>query len=61
MKNDANPTPPRPAEDAKGAEARKPYEAPELIRWGTLHALTQSVGFKGASDGARRGHTRTSF
>ncbi|HEY2874423.1 MAG TPA: lasso RiPP family leader peptide-containing protein [Reyranella sp.] len=61
MKNDATPTPPRPDQDAKDAQSRKPYEAPVLVRWGTLHELTQSTGFKGANDGARKGQTKTSW
>ena len=43
----------------KGAETKKPYEAPVLVRWGTLHELTQAVGYSGASDGAKKGPTRT--
>lgn len=61
VRNDANPAPPRPDQDAKGAEAKKPYEAPTLVRWGTLHELTQSVGSMGASDGGHKGNrNRTS-
>jgi hypothetical protein len=45
----------------KGAETKKPYEAPVLVRWGTLHELTQAVGSMGASDGGRKGNrNRTS-
>jgi hypothetical protein len=58
---DATPTPLRPDESAKDAGAKKPYEAPVLVRWGTLHELTQAVGAKGSSDGARKGPNRTSW
>jgi hypothetical protein len=50
--------PPRPDQDA---ETKKPYEAPVLVRWGTLRDLTQSAGNRGASDGARKGPRNTSF
>ncbi|MGE5149211.1 MAG: lasso RiPP family leader peptide-containing protein [Rhodospirillaceae bacterium] len=59
MKADTTPKSPESAEDAKGAPPKKPYEAPVLVRWGTLHELTQAVGHSGASDGARKGATRT--
>jgi hypothetical protein len=49
---------PKPDQDAP---AKKPYEAPVLVRWGTLQELTRSVGFRGASDGAKKGATRTSY
>jgi len=42
-------------------EAKKPYEAPVLIRWGTLREITQAVGSKGASDGGSKRDKRTSF
>ena len=58
---DTTPTPLRPDENSKDAGAKKPYEAPVLVRWGTLHELTQSAGSRGASDGAKKGATRTSW
>jgi hypothetical protein len=43
-------------------ETKKPYEAPVLVRWGTLCDLTKSVGNSGASDGGRKGNqNRTSY
>ena len=58
VKTDDTPTP-RPDKDA---ETKKPYEAPVLVRWGTLRDLTQSVGNTGASDGGRKGNqNRTSY
>jgi hypothetical protein len=59
--NDATPTPLRPDESPKDSGTKKPYEAPALVRWGTLHELTQSAGNRGASDGARKGQTRTAW
>ncbi|HEY4167554.1 MAG TPA: lasso RiPP family leader peptide-containing protein [Reyranella sp.] len=61
VKSDATTTSPQSEQDAKDADARKPYDAPVLVRWGTLHELTQSAGHKGASDGARKGANRTSW
>lgn len=61
MKNDATPTPLRPDEDAKDAHGEKPYDAPILVRWGTLHELTQAVGNTGSSDGGSKREKRTSF
>jgi hypothetical protein len=45
----------------KDAETKKPYEAPVLVRWGTLRELTQAVGARGASDGGRKGPRNTSL
>lgn len=62
MKNDTTPTPPRPDQDTKDVQAKKPYEAPVLVRWGTLRDLTQSVGARGSSDGGRKGNqNRTGY
>jgi hypothetical protein len=61
VKNDSIPTPPQPNDDATDAQAKKPYEAPVLVRWGTLHELTQHAGYRGASDGGKKGATRTSY
>jgi hypothetical protein len=58
---DPTPTSPQPHDDAKDPGAKKPYEAPALVRWGTLHELTQHAGYRGASDGAKKGATRTSY
>jgi hypothetical protein len=57
VNNDDTPAP-RPD---KGAETKKPYEPPVLVRWGTLRELTESAGYRGASDGAKKGATRTSY
>jgi len=35
----------------KAAPTRKPYEAPVLVRWGTLRDLTLAVGTGGVQDG----------
>jgi hypothetical protein len=32
---------------------KKPYAAPELIRWGTLREITSKIGVKGALDGGK--------
>ncbi len=58
---DATPTSLRPDESSTDAGAKKPYEAPVLVRWGTLHEITQSAGSRGSSDGAKKGATRTSW
>ena len=42
-------------------EAKKPYEAPALVRWGTLRDITQAVGNRGASDGGHKRDKRTSY
>jgi hypothetical protein len=42
-------------------KARKPYEAPVLVEWGSLMDVTQSVGQRGSSDGGHNKHrNRTS-
>ncbi|HLG48103.1 MAG TPA: lasso RiPP family leader peptide-containing protein [Reyranella sp.] len=46
---------------SKAEEEKKTYEAPALIRWGTLREITQSVGNRGASDGGRSRNKRTSY
>jgi hypothetical protein len=57
VKNDDTSTP----QPDKDAETKKPYEAPVLVRWGTLRDVTQAVGSMGASDGGHRGNrNRTS-
>ena len=68
MKNDETPTPPPDKDDTptprsdRDMETKKPYEAPVLVRWGTLCDLTKSVGNSGASDGGRKGNqNRTSY
>jgi len=38
---------------------KRPYAAPSLVTWGTLRDITQAVGNKGNSDGAKKGATRT--
>jgi hypothetical protein len=43
------------------APVKKPYKAPELIRWGSLSETTRSIGFAGSSDGGKRLPNRTHF
>ena len=45
----------------RAEEAKKAYEAPTLVRWGTLREITQAVGNKGASDGGSKSQKRTSY
>lgn len=47
--------------DVSGDKMKRSYEAPELVRWGTLQDLTQAVGNRGASDGGRKNQKRTSY
>lgn len=42
-------------------EAKKPYEPPVLVRWGTVQEITQAVGYKGSSDGGHKTYKRTGF
>jgi hypothetical protein len=49
------------SQSERAEEAKKPYEAPALIRWGTLREITQSAGNRGASDGGSKNQKRTSF
>jgi hypothetical protein len=49
VKTDASTIPSLP-ESGGDDRAKKPYEAPVLIRWGTLHDLTRAVGSRGGSD-----------
>jgi hypothetical protein len=37
---------------------KRPYEAPVLVRWGTLEEMTQHVGAKGPMDGGKNKATR---
>jgi hypothetical protein len=55
------PAQPQRDDTAKDAEAKKPYEAPVLVRWGTLHDVTRAVGATGAADGGKKGPTRTAL
>jgi hypothetical protein len=34
-------------------DKKKPYHAPELVKWGTLAKITQKVGYRGANDGGK--------
>ena len=43
----------------RAAEAKKPYEAPVLVRWGTLQEITRAVGNRGALDGGTKRNKRT--
>ncbi len=48
------PTPP------PSSKAKKPYQAPILVRWGTLRELTEAVGNRGGRDGGKKsGRKRT--
>jgi hypothetical protein len=48
------PTPP------PSSEVKKPYQAPVLVRWGTLLELTEAVGNRGGRDGGKKkGRKRT--
>jgi hypothetical protein len=42
-------------------EAKKTYEAPALLRWGTVQEITRSVGNRGASDGGHKRNKRTDY
>jgi hypothetical protein len=53
-------SPSKRADEAK-EESKKAYEAPALVRWGTLRDITQSVGNRGASDGGHKNQKRTSY
>ncbi|MBS0523900.1 MAG: lasso RiPP family leader peptide-containing protein [Proteobacteria bacterium] len=61
MKSNSTRVSPQPDESAGPIETGKPYEAPALIRWGTLQEVTRAVGNKGASDGGSKNEKRTSF
>jgi len=43
------------AAPAANPPAKKPYDAPTLVKWGTLRDMTQAGGLHGRKDGAR-GH-----
>lgn len=43
----------QPSGDEKSGDEKKPYHAPELVKWGTLAKITQKVGYRGANDGGR--------
>jgi hypothetical protein len=46
---------------AQSSQARKPYKAPELLRWGTMRDITLSAGTKSThSDGAMKNPNKTS-
>ena len=45
----------------RAEEAKKAYETPVLVRWGTLRDITQAVGNRGASDGGHKRDKRTSY
>ena len=49
------------SEANRGEETKKAYEAPALIRWGTLRDITQAVGNRGASDGGSKRDKKTSY
>lgn len=37
------------------SEVKKPYQAPILVRWGTLRDLTEAVGNRGGRDDGKKG------
>jgi hypothetical protein len=39
---------------------KKPYQSPELMRWGTMRDITQATGATKSSDGAMKSPNRTS-
>ena len=41
------------------SRTKKPYTAPQLVRWGTMRDITLSTGNSGNHDGAKRGSNRT--
>ena len=41
------------------SQAKKPYTAPQLVRWGTMRDITLSSGNHGNDDHAKRGSNRT--
>jgi len=45
----------------RAEEAKKTYETPVLVRWGTLREITQAAGRRGASDGGHGRNKRTSY
>ena len=45
----------------RAEEAKKAYEAPTLVRWGTLRDITQAAGNRGASDSGHGKNKRTSY
>jgi hypothetical protein len=45
----------------QSSQARKPYKAPELLRWGTMRDITLSTGTSSThSDGAMKNPNKTS-
>ena len=42
-------------------KAKKAYEMPVLVRWGSLREITQAAGSRGASDGGQGRNKRTSY
>ena len=48
-------------EEAKTEEAKKAYETPVLVCWGTLREITQAVGNRGGSDGGHGRNKRTDY
>jgi len=53
------PTPSQPDDAAEEAKAKKTYEAPVLIEWGTLQDLTRAAGSRGKSDNGRKPYNGT--
>lgn len=53
------PTPSQPDDAAEEAKAKKAYEAPVLIEWGTLQDLTRAAGSRGKSDHGGKPYNKT--
>jgi hypothetical protein len=51
----------QPASNADLRVTKKPYQAPKLVKWGTLRDITLSAGSSSShSDGAMKQPNRTS-
>ncbi len=48
----------QPASAGETQPARKPYQAPALIPWGSLRDITRAVGGEGSRDGGNKQNKR---
>jgi hypothetical protein len=46
------------ASQSDALSPKKPYEAPVLVKWGTLEEMTRSVSTVGSTDSATKGANR---